>query len=248
MEVHAHTHTPKTKWTHYFWEFFMLFLAVTLGFLTENIREGYQERHRVNEFMCKISHDLRADIAAITRLKQQRIKRNIQCDSLIVLLTNDPANNDRSKIYYYGRYATRRIHFRPQNATLQQLKNTGDLRLVENSEVLDSINHYEQMLKYNDENVQVEEKELSDISYLAARIFNANVFQNMMADNNGGLPAGNPPLMSYDKLLLNELSTKLHYWKRTSLSVLESFDDIISDAENLLKLITENYHCKESHK
>ena len=28
MEIHAHTHTPRKKWTHYFWEFFMLFLAV----------------------------------------------------------------------------------------------------------------------------------------------------------------------------------------------------------------------------
>ena len=28
MEVHAHTHTPRKKWTHYFWEFLMLFLAV----------------------------------------------------------------------------------------------------------------------------------------------------------------------------------------------------------------------------
>ena len=28
MEVHAHSHTPGKKWTHYFWEFLMLFLAV----------------------------------------------------------------------------------------------------------------------------------------------------------------------------------------------------------------------------
>ncbi len=28
MEVHAHTHSPRRKWTHYFWEFLMLFLAV----------------------------------------------------------------------------------------------------------------------------------------------------------------------------------------------------------------------------
>ena len=34
MEVHAHSHTPqKEKWTHYFWEFLMLFLAVFCGFL-----------------------------------------------------------------------------------------------------------------------------------------------------------------------------------------------------------------------
>ena len=32
MEVHAHSHTERKKWSHYFWEFLMLFLAVTLWF------------------------------------------------------------------------------------------------------------------------------------------------------------------------------------------------------------------------
>ena len=39
MEVHAHSHTARKKWTHYFWEFLMLFLAVSLGFYAENTRE-----------------------------------------------------------------------------------------------------------------------------------------------------------------------------------------------------------------
>jgi hypothetical protein len=46
MEVHHHsqipapeTHAQGSKWTHYFWEFLMLFLAVFCGFLAENIRE-----------------------------------------------------------------------------------------------------------------------------------------------------------------------------------------------------------------
>ena len=34
MEVHAHTHTARKKWTHYLWEFLMLFLSVFGGFLT----------------------------------------------------------------------------------------------------------------------------------------------------------------------------------------------------------------------
>ncbi len=28
MDVHAHPHTPRKKWTYYFWEFLMLFVAV----------------------------------------------------------------------------------------------------------------------------------------------------------------------------------------------------------------------------
>ena len=46
MEVHHHAHTARKKWTHYFWEFFMLFLAVTLGFFVENKREHYIEHQR----------------------------------------------------------------------------------------------------------------------------------------------------------------------------------------------------------
>ena len=33
MEVHHHAHTDRKKWTHYLWEFLMLFLAVFCGFL-----------------------------------------------------------------------------------------------------------------------------------------------------------------------------------------------------------------------
>jgi len=35
MEIHAHSHTPRKKWTHYFREFLMLFPAVFCGFLAE---------------------------------------------------------------------------------------------------------------------------------------------------------------------------------------------------------------------
>ena len=47
MEVHNHTHTARKKFKHYAFKFFMLFLAVTAGFLTENLREHYEEHNRV---------------------------------------------------------------------------------------------------------------------------------------------------------------------------------------------------------
>src|SRR5947199_611234 len=45
MEVHKHPHhvTHKKKWGEYLLEFFMLFLAVFLGFLAENLRESQVE-------------------------------------------------------------------------------------------------------------------------------------------------------------------------------------------------------------
>ena len=47
MEVHHSHHVGhKKKWQEYFLEFFMLFLAVSLGFLAENLREHYVEKEK----------------------------------------------------------------------------------------------------------------------------------------------------------------------------------------------------------
>ena len=62
MEVHQHTHTARKKWYHYFWEFLMLFLAVTLGFLTENFREELKNKREIQSDMQSIVADLRSDV------------------------------------------------------------------------------------------------------------------------------------------------------------------------------------------
>ena len=60
MEVHHHPdlhHKPK-KWKEYFLEFLMIFLAVTLGFFAENIREHLSEKKRARseEHTSELSH------------------------------------------------------------------------------------------------------------------------------------------------------------------------------------------------
>ena len=65
MEVHAHTHTPRKKWTHYFWEFLMLFLAVFCGFLAEYQLEHKIEHDREKQFMHSMLKDLELDTVTI---------------------------------------------------------------------------------------------------------------------------------------------------------------------------------------
>src|SRR4029078_3657144 len=50
MEVHSHSHTERKKWTHYLWEFLMLFLAVFSGFMAENYREHVAEGRRATRY------------------------------------------------------------------------------------------------------------------------------------------------------------------------------------------------------
>lgn len=248
MEIHHRSHGShpaghKKKLTHYFWEFFMLFLAVTLGFLVENMREHRIENKREKSLMHALLADLDADMRQIDSLMKRRVLRNADCDSLISLLSKADKQNG-SLQYYYGRNASRRIHFRPQDGTLQQLRNSGGFRVVHDEEVLQGINAYELGLKNNLENIEVEEKELTEYTAIAAKIFNAAVFQGMTRNNIIEKPGGNPALLTYDRALLNELSIKLHYWKRTSLSVLESWNGLKNTADLLIRLVKDKYHIK----
>ena len=67
METHAHHlhKAPSNGWKHYFFEFFMLFLAVFCGLLAENWRESYVEGKRELEYMKMMVEDLKSDTAAI---------------------------------------------------------------------------------------------------------------------------------------------------------------------------------------
>jgi hypothetical protein len=248
MDVHAHTHTPRKKWYHFFFEFMMLVLAVAIGFLAENIREHNVEKSREKQIMHALLQDLQADIVQIDSLKIRRETRNDNCDSLISLLSNYSTGGNKDNgglIYLYGRNASRRIHFHPQDGVLQQLRNSGGFRIVHDTAVLKSINAYELLLIANKENIEVEEKELSEYTQVAAKLFNVKVFQEIMAGNNVKKPAGNPPLFSTDPVLLNEAGIKLHYWKRTSVSAIESLNQLKITAANLISRIGDEYHLNK---
>src|SRR3954468_7869299 len=67
MEVHKHPHhvTHKKKWGEYLLEFFMLFFAVFLGFVAENIREHMVEKDRAKQYAKSLISDLQKDTSMI---------------------------------------------------------------------------------------------------------------------------------------------------------------------------------------
>jgi hypothetical protein len=68
MEVHHHLHTARKRWTHYFWEFLMLFLAVFCGFLAENFREHQVEKYRGKQYVYSFYRDLKTYTATFSRM------------------------------------------------------------------------------------------------------------------------------------------------------------------------------------
>ena len=83
MEVHAHSHTERKKWTHYLWEFLMLFLAVFCGFLAENWREHIVEHQREKVLMKSMLKDIHADTVFFSQMIKGISDYNNHIDSLI---------------------------------------------------------------------------------------------------------------------------------------------------------------------
>jgi len=103
MEVHHHPHTARKKWAHYFWEFFMLFLAVTLGFMVENQREHYIEHKRAGVYAKSMLTNLQTDTAELKQIVYRGEFAVKFLDSFLQLVTTmDMHQIPSGKLYWYG--------------------------------------------------------------------------------------------------------------------------------------------------
>jgi hypothetical protein len=141
MEVHAHTHTPRKKWTHYFWEFLMLFLAVFCGFLAENQREHFVEKHRAKEYAKSLFTDLKADTTELNAGIRQT-EFIIRCiDSLLVIPVSEKGKVP-GRFYYFSRFTSNAFFIDWSRSTIQQLIQSGNLRYFRNKELVEKISNY----------------------------------------------------------------------------------------------------------
>ena len=145
MEVHAHTHTERKKFTHYLWEFLMLFLAVFCGFLAENQRERYVEHRRELEFISTMLEDLKSDTTFLNFNIHQWDFVNNSIDSVADAIQLPVANTDLKKIYRHLNNALNYWSFRFNDRTISQLKNSGNFRLIRNKEVANKIIDYDRL-------------------------------------------------------------------------------------------------------
>jgi hypothetical protein len=143
MEVHAHTHTPRKKWAHYFWEFLMLFLAVFCGFMAENIREHKIEQHRAEEFARSLVQDLQKDTAAITTERKSALIYISVVDSLLQLSKSPLEGRQASKFSFYTRFTYWTVPVSWNRNTFEQIKNSGSLRYFRNGQLLKKMLAYD---------------------------------------------------------------------------------------------------------
>jgi hypothetical protein len=181
MELHHHPdfHHKKKHWKEYLLEFFMLFLAVTLGFFAENLREHISEKDRTQIYAKSLYEDFTTDTSALHQLMSFTENKITDIDSLESNL-NHLGNRVRDSILYRSVLSLlSTFQFDNINGAYDQIKNTGSLRFFDQS-IVNDLNSYDATsaklkLMEDWENKFLFEK----LSSQAVEMFNFKVFNDI---------------------------------------------------------------------
>jgi len=181
MEVyHRHKLKERKEIKELVFEFFMLFLAITLGFFMENLREKTTEKHKEKEYILSLIKDIENDTANIRLSIARNQNQNAGIDSLIDLTKGAVPDSKMDRFYEYTvRYLNTYYGFTPRDLTMTQLKNAGGLRLIENKAVLDSlVGYYSKIERYDNLNGRQYNKLLEDIINLEMGFIDFETYEN----------------------------------------------------------------------
>lgn len=245
MEVHHHSHTARKKWTHYFWEFFMLFLAVTTGFFVENQREHYIEHQREKKYIRSMVHDLESDTAQLQSYIELRTTKRKMLDSLTRLLTTGQHKNQGNETYFFARQVFNGGPFVSTDGTMQQLKNAGNLRLIQEGMVVDSILAYDAAVRSMSEWDETDTRIRTSFREIGGTIFSSEEFYNTVDSNMRFIrPSGNPQLIIDSPAGINNVAFQVQYLSTMTQGNIARAKNLKGRAVRLLELLQDKYHIK----
>lgn len=254
MEVHHHTHPNhhKKTWKQYFWEFFMLFLAVTLGFMVENMREHYIEHKRAGIYAKAMIQNLKKDSIELSQIIYRGEFAVTYLDSFLTLLYDNPVEKiPTGKLYWFGLWGGYFRGFEPNDATFQQMKNSGSLRYFD-PKLEEAISEYDQLLRSMKTLNEIDRPVYLETRKARSRLFDfrynndANIIAQSFVYKNYNQPIIdsfikiNPALLSKDKILFNEYAELCR--SRSLKQQLTNSQQALALVEKIIKALEKEYH------
>jgi hypothetical protein len=247
MEAQKHPRQTKRKekLIDYLLQFFMLFLAVYLGFVAENIRGRNIDKEKEKVYMQNMLDDLKADTAIYNRYEENNKVLFALIDTLIHVIKSPEIKQRIPELAYTARmilpsykalYTTDR--------TYEQMKSSGDLRLISNKHVASDISFYYysaiDLKKYNDAAFTWG----SDYGKEMGKIFDAELLLKIIKENKEQLAAP-ADLLTEDRTTLNELATSAQYLYGAFLLAKQIGNERNMAAQKLIELIKKEYDLKD---
>jgi hypothetical protein len=144
MEVHHHPEVEKKGFKAYILEGLMIFLAVFMGFVAENIREAVVEKKRETAYVKEMVNNLKYDTIRCNRNIASDQKDMLGLDTLrqeLQKAINGTVNGN--KLYYLFIQYTRTFGRAVFNSSAYtELKSSGSLRLIADKKLVTQMSDY----------------------------------------------------------------------------------------------------------
>jgi hypothetical protein len=254
MEVHHHSKVEKKRFKEYFLEFIMIFLAVTMGFFAETIRENFTEHQRAKEFAESMLQDLRQDTAQLKSYRAYFDFAASTTDTLQQLLANaEPADIPSGKLYWYGLFGGAHAYFVPNDQTFQQMKSSGSLRYF-NKKVAAAVGKYDRLCRIILTNQLADGNIYTEVRKLRAQLFEFkyNDIANTIYQTNkkrfdydrvDSFTRSGPPLLTNDKILFNQYVELVR--SRFLSRMVTNADSTLNQANSLIRELKKEYHLND---
>jgi hypothetical protein len=229
-----------------FLEFFMLFIAVTLGFFAENKREELVESHREQQFIQSLYEDLKKDTSLIESIIQFDKNQINKIDTANDILMNEVWNDSTIQLLYRVNLKTLgNVKLNLNERTSSQLKNSGGMRLIEDQEISNLISEYWQLADIIKNNGQATEEFKLRAREKSYSIF----FQKFYANISNGKVKNGARLMTNDPIVLAEYSNRLNHIRNSLNNVLvPALLKLNTQATELIKILKSEYKLNDNAK
>ena len=250
MEVHHHPEVEKKGFKEYILEGIMIFLAVTMGFYAETIRESISENHTARDYAESMKEDLKKDTAELNTSIYELKFVSSRLDTLVELVHTKKINDlPGGTWYYYGRFGTRFNQFQSVNATLDQLKSSGALRYFRNHAIANAIAQYDKASRKVTFMIGTQAVQNQPVVQLRNKLFDAYYFTPVMGLR---VPARTVKSFKEKKIPLLDDNPKLMI-EYANYCQLKSFDNkfimrleqnLLDNAKDLLNVLYKEYKFK----
>jgi hypothetical protein len=246
MEVHHHPHVEKKGFKEYFLEFLMIFLAVTMGFFAENIRENLLRSEKELHYMESILEDLKRDTSELSSvfLKQTFLVNEMDSALKISVEKLHDINTQDTFYHHYIYFYSLQSIFKPHDNTLSQLKNAGGFSVIRNSDILDSIGELNLLYQINlSSDNDYYNQFYSRVVEAGAQVIKCPDFI-INTKNFVEIPKDSEVFISYNQPLLQQLYSYIHMEKGQVLQCMDRQEQYQDRAIRLIKFIIKKYNLE----
>ncbi|HET7002693.1 MAG TPA: hypothetical protein VFI33_15320 [Puia sp.] len=250
MEVHHHAdlHHKKKHFREYFLEFLMIFLAVTLGFLAENLREHITNRAKEKEYISGFIRNLQDDTSVMRHVIDFDSVQVGKIDIFLRLRHADMKLDSNRKNFYFLAYNTfyNSASFTSNNATLQQLKSTGDFRLIKKDHVSDSLSKYDTEIQGIASQTNYYTEYFKDVLSRLDELTDMSLYADTSYMKNGKFTGKISPELNTDNKQLRTFFNKVFDFRVITSSYAESYlKPELDNATRLISFLKKEYGLED---